>query len=78
MAAIEPEALPELLVLVTLVTCAYALFTWQSYIAHDHLLTQLRPFVASLTAAMRAGSPPIRARSSAASRRSSPASAAMC
>jgi anti-sigma regulatory factor (Ser/Thr protein kinase) len=49
MAAIEPEGLPELLVLVALVTCAYALFTWQSYIAHDHLLTQLRPFVASLT-----------------------------
>jgi hypothetical protein len=49
MAAIESEGLPELLVLVALVTCAYALFTWQSYIAHDHLLTQLRPFVASLT-----------------------------
>jgi anti-sigma regulatory factor (Ser/Thr protein kinase) len=49
MAAIESEGLPELLVLVALVTCAYALFTWQSYIAHDHLLMQLRPFVASLT-----------------------------
>jgi len=49
MAAIEPEGLPELLALIALVTCAYALFTWQSYIAHDHLLTQLRPFVASLT-----------------------------
>jgi hypothetical protein len=49
MAAIESEGLPELLVLVALVTCAYALFTWQSYIAHDHLLTQLRPFIASLT-----------------------------
>jgi anti-sigma regulatory factor (Ser/Thr protein kinase) len=49
MAAIEPEGLPELLVLVALVTCAYALFTWQSYIAHDHLLSQLRPFVTSLT-----------------------------
>jgi histidine kinase/DNA gyrase B/HSP90-like ATPase len=49
MAAIEPEGLPELLALIALVTCAYALFTWQSYIAHDHLLLQLRPFVASLT-----------------------------
>jgi hypothetical protein len=49
MAAIEPEGLPELLALIALVTCAYALFTWQSYMAHDYLLTQLRPFVTSLT-----------------------------
>ena len=49
MAAIEPEGLPELLVLVAIVTCAYALFTWQSYVAHDRLLDPVRPFVASLT-----------------------------
>ncbi|HEX9068117.1 MAG TPA: ATP-binding protein, partial [Ktedonobacterales bacterium] len=50
MATIEPLALPELLVLVALVAGAYALFTWQSYAAHERQLTQLRPFVASLTA----------------------------
>ncbi|WIG60691.1 MAG: hypothetical protein OJF49_003439 [Ktedonobacterales bacterium] len=49
MAAIAPEALPYLLVLVTVVTVTYALFTWQSYGEHDRLLTQLRPFVASLS-----------------------------
>lgn len=49
MAAIEPEALPDLLVLVTLTAAAYALFTWQFYAAHDRSLAQLRPFVASLT-----------------------------
>jgi hypothetical protein len=48
MASIEPEALPELLVLVALVSAAYALFTWQSYVAHDRMLAQLRPFVSSL------------------------------
>ena len=48
MASIEPVALPELLVLVALVSAAYALFTWQSYVAHDRTLAQLRPFVASL------------------------------
>jgi len=48
MAAVNPEALPDLLVLVTLVTGSYALFTWQSYGEHDRLLEQLRPFIASL------------------------------
>ncbi|MBF6591320.1 MAG: hypothetical protein IVW57_12455, partial [Ktedonobacterales bacterium] len=48
MAAIQPEALPELLVLVALVAGACAVVTWQSYVAHDKLLAQLRPFVASL------------------------------
>ena len=48
MAAVDPEALPDLLVLVTLVTGSYALFTWQSYGEHDRLLEQLRPFIASL------------------------------
>src|SRR5581483_6576745 len=48
MASIEPVALPELLVMVALVSAAYALFTWQSYVAHDRTLAQLRPFVASL------------------------------
>jgi hypothetical protein len=48
MAAFQPEALPNLLLLVTLATVAYALFTWQSYGEHDRWLTQLRPFVASL------------------------------
>jgi histidine kinase/DNA gyrase B/HSP90-like ATPase len=54
MAAVEAEALPDLLVLVTLVTVIYALFTWQSYGEHDRLLAQLRPFIASLSVA-RAG-----------------------
>jgi signal transduction histidine kinase len=48
MAALLPEALPDLLLLVTLVTAASTLFTWQSYVAHDTLLRQLRPFVVSL------------------------------
>lgn len=49
MAALAPEALPDLLVLVTLVTVTYALFTRQAYEEHDRLLTQLRPFITSLT-----------------------------
>lgn len=48
MADIEPQALPELLILVALVSAAAALFTWQSYVAHDRILAQLRPFVDSL------------------------------
>ncbi len=48
MSALLPEALPDLLLLVALVAVAYALLTWQSYMAHDRLLTQLRPFAASL------------------------------
>jgi signal transduction histidine kinase len=47
---IEPESLPAMLVLTTLMATAYALFTWQSYAAHDRFLAQLRPFVDSLTA----------------------------
>ncbi|HLJ81381.1 MAG TPA: ATP-binding protein, partial [Ktedonobacterales bacterium] len=50
MDAIEPDALPNLLVLVALVTATYALFTRQSYGEHDRLLAQMRPFIASLTA----------------------------
>ncbi|MGZ3679007.1 MAG: ATP-binding protein [Ktedonobacterales bacterium] len=49
MAALAPEALPDLLVLVTLVTVTYALFTRQAYEEHDRLLMQLRPFITSLT-----------------------------
>src|SRR5262249_41799335 len=49
MAALVPEALPQLLVLVTLVTATYALFTWETYGEHDRLLAQLRPFIASLS-----------------------------
>ena len=49
MARLDPEALPYLLVLVTLVTATYALFTWQFYGEHDRLLSQLRPFIASLS-----------------------------
>ncbi|HEY7982980.1 MAG TPA: hypothetical protein VID73_02350, partial [Ktedonobacterales bacterium] len=49
MAALDQGALPYLLVLVALVTGAYALFTRQSYEEHDRLLAQLRPFVASLS-----------------------------
>ena len=49
MEAVEPEALPDLLVLVALVTVTYALFTRQAYEEHDRLLTQLRPFITSLT-----------------------------
>lgn len=48
MAALAPEALPDLLVLVALVTVTYALFTRQAYEEHDRLLTQLRPFITSL------------------------------
>jgi signal transduction histidine kinase len=44
----EPESLPVLLVLLTGMATAYALFTWRSYAAHDAFLAQLRPFVASL------------------------------
>jgi hypothetical protein len=53
MGSIQPVALPELLVLVALVSAAYALFTWQSYVAHDRMLAQLRPFVASLAVEQR-------------------------
>ncbi|MGH2485555.1 MAG: sensor histidine kinase, partial [Ktedonobacterales bacterium] len=49
MAALDQGALPYLLVLVALVTAAYALFTRQSYEEHDRMLAQLRPFVASLS-----------------------------
>lgn len=49
MGGVEPAALPDLLLLVALVAIAIALLTWQSYIAHDRLLAQLRPFMASLT-----------------------------
>lgn len=49
MAGYEPEALPDLLLLVALITCTYAVITWQSFAAHDRLLTQMRPFIASLT-----------------------------
>ncbi|HEU0027292.1 MAG TPA: ATP-binding protein [Ktedonobacterales bacterium] len=49
MGGVEPAALPDLLLLVALVAIAIALVTWQSYVAHDRLLTQLRPFMASLT-----------------------------
>lgn len=48
MSALSPEALPDLLMLVALVVVAIALLTWQSYVAHDRLLAQLRPFMASL------------------------------
>jgi hypothetical protein len=49
MGAVEPDALPDLLLLAALVAVAIALLTWQSYVAHDRLLTQLRPFMASLS-----------------------------
>ncbi|HEX6541473.1 MAG TPA: ATP-binding protein [Ktedonobacterales bacterium] len=49
MANLEPEALPDLLLLVALITGAYAVVTWQSFAAHDRLLAQMRPFIASLT-----------------------------
>jgi len=48
MAALDPEALPDCILLVTLATTMYALFTRQSYSEHDRLLGQLRPFIASL------------------------------
>jgi hypothetical protein len=46
----DAESLPSLLLLVVLMATAYALFTWESYAAHDRFLTQLRPFVDSLAA----------------------------
>ncbi len=49
MGAVSPVALPDLLLLVTLVSVATALLTWQSYVAHDRLLAQLRPFMTSLS-----------------------------
>ncbi len=49
MASLSPAALPELLVLVTLVTVTYALFTWEAYGEHDRMLAQLRPFIGSLS-----------------------------
>ena len=49
MSAVSPEALPDLLLLVALVVVAIALLTWQSYVAHDRLLAQLRPFMTSLS-----------------------------
>ncbi|HET9980657.1 MAG TPA: hypothetical protein VFQ32_09440, partial [Ktedonobacterales bacterium] len=49
MTGIEAEVLPDLLLLVALITIAYAAVTWQSFAAHDRLLAQLRPFIASLT-----------------------------
>lgn len=49
MGAVEPDALPDLLLLVAMVAVAIALLTWQSYVAHDRLLAQLRPFMASLS-----------------------------
>lgn len=49
MASIQPEALPLLLLLVALVAGTCAVITWQSYVAHDRLLQQLRPFIASFT-----------------------------
>jgi hypothetical protein len=48
LSAIQPAALPLLLVVLALVAATYALFTWQSYAAHDRFLEQLRPFVDSL------------------------------
>lgn len=49
MGAVSPVALPDLLLLVTLVSVATALLTWQSYVTHDRLLAQLRPFMTSLS-----------------------------
>lgn len=49
MTGIESEALPDLLLLVALITGAYAVVTWQSFAAHDRLLAQMRPFISSLT-----------------------------
>lgn len=49
MGAVSPDALPDLLLLAALVSVAIALLTWQSYVAHDRLLAQLRPFMASLS-----------------------------
>jgi signal transduction histidine kinase len=49
MTGIESETLPDLLLLVALITGAYAVVTWQSFAAHDRLLAQMRPFISSLT-----------------------------
>lgn len=49
MGALQPEALLDLLLLAALVAVATALLTWQSYMTHDRLLRQLRPFMASLS-----------------------------
>ncbi|HEU5348449.1 MAG TPA: ATP-binding protein, partial [Ktedonobacterales bacterium] len=49
MTGIEAGVLPDLLLLLALITIAYAIVTWQSFAAHDRLLTQMRPFIASLT-----------------------------
>ncbi|HKT37240.1 MAG TPA: ATP-binding protein, partial [Ktedonobacterales bacterium] len=49
MTGVEAEALPDLLLLLALITVAYAIVTWQSFAAHDRLLDQMRPFIASLT-----------------------------
>lgn len=49
MSVFQPEALPDLLLLVALISAAFAVVVWQSYAAHDRLLAQLRPFVASLS-----------------------------
>ena len=49
MTGADAEVLPDLLLLVALITGAYAVVTWQSFAAHDRLLTQMRPFIASLT-----------------------------
>ncbi len=49
MTGVEAEALPDLLLLLALITGAYAVVTWQSFAAHDRLLDQMRPFIASLT-----------------------------
>ncbi|HET8908977.1 MAG TPA: ATP-binding protein [Ktedonobacterales bacterium] len=48
MTSLNAEVLPDLLLLVALITSAYALVTWQSFAAHDRLLTQMRPFITSL------------------------------
>jgi hypothetical protein len=48
LSALEPDSLPEMLLLVALVAVTYALFTWRSYAVHDRLLAQLRPFIDSL------------------------------
>jgi signal transduction histidine kinase len=49
LAFLDAESLPALLLLVTLMATAYALFSWRSYAAHDQFMEQLRPFVVSLT-----------------------------
>jgi hypothetical protein len=49
LAFLDAGSLPSLLVLVTLMATAYALFSWRSYAAHDQFMEHLRPFVVSLT-----------------------------